>query len=296
MFYHGYHSCPFQQIYRYHNYLLFGFPSSEVRPITCQRGSFDLSPIPYLTLIDTLDTFLVLGDYEGFRRNVELLEYVFFPFFFIHRGLQSFDIDTNVSFFETTIRVLGGLLSAHMMIVSGQFPLYTKQYNATLHEYEYIAPRDANYPYKSIYAYVYNHFNESTAQDLYNQVYKKEMKKERYSKPLYNNVYNTNFSFPMDNSSYVYHHHLLDLAVDLGQRLLPAFSSKTGIAYGTVNLRTGIPRGVCSASIPHPVGDGDFFIGWSRQFPHRIWCSFGFNERFKLFASRSKESHSTVQC
>lgn len=95
MFYHGYHSCPFQQIYRYHNYLLFGFPSSEVRPITCQRGSFDLSPIPYLTLIDTLDTFLVLGDYEGFRRNVELLEYVLFPFFsFIEDSRASISIRT----------------------------------------------------------------------------------------------------------------------------------------------------------------------------------------------------------
>jgi hypothetical protein len=36
---------------------------------------------------------------------------------------------------------------------------------------------------------------------------------------------------------------LLDLARDLGLRLLPAFDTKTGIPYGTVNLMTGIPRG-----------------------------------------------------
>ena len=37
---------------------------------------------------------------------------------------------------------------------------------------------------------------------------------------------------------------LLELAVDLGARLLPAFrASPTGIPYGTVNLRWGVPPG-----------------------------------------------------
>ena len=36
---------------------------------------------------------------------------------------------------------------------------------------------------------------------------------------------------------------LLDLAVDLGERLLPAFASSTGIPYGTVNLMHGVPLG-----------------------------------------------------
>jgi ER degradation enhancer, mannosidase alpha-like 2 len=33
------------------------------------------------------------------------------------------------------------------------------------------------------------------------------------------------------------------LAVDLGERLLPAFVTPTGIPYGTVNLRYGVPVG-----------------------------------------------------
>jgi len=37
--------------------------------------------------------------------------------------------------------------------------------------------------------------------------------------------------------------HLLALAVDLGNRLLPAFHTATGIPYGTVNLRRGVPDG-----------------------------------------------------
>jgi ER degradation enhancer, mannosidase alpha-like 2 len=36
---------------------------------------------------------------------------------------------------------------------------------------------------------------------------------------------------------------LLDLAVDLGDRLLPAFRTATGIPYGTVNLAKGVPKG-----------------------------------------------------
>jgi len=36
---------------------------------------------------------------------------------------------------------------------------------------------------------------------------------------------------------------LLDLAEDLGRRLLPAFSSSTGMPYSWVNLRTGVAKG-----------------------------------------------------
>ena len=36
--------------------------------------------------------------------------------FLTNSNLEDFDLDVNVSVFETTIRVLGGLLSAHIMI------------------------------------------------------------------------------------------------------------------------------------------------------------------------------------
>lgn len=36
---------------------------------------------------------------------------------------------------------------------------------------------------------------------------------------------------------------LLRLAADMGDRLLPAFDTATGIPYGTVNLRSGVPKG-----------------------------------------------------
>lgn len=40
-----------------------------------------------------------------------------------------------------------------------------------------------------------------------------------------------------------YDNWLLTLAVDLAERLLPAFETQTGIPYGTVNLRYGVPKG-----------------------------------------------------
>lgn len=36
---------------------------------------------------------------------------------------------------------------------------------------------------------------------------------------------------------------ILDLAIDLAQRLLPAFKSPTGLPYARVNLRRGVERG-----------------------------------------------------
>ena len=74
----------------------------------------------------------------------------------------SFDVDINVSVFETNIRALGGLLSAH-----------------------FLALRFLSW----------------------------------------------------------YDNELLLLAVDLADRLMPAFNTKTGIPYGTVNLRRGVPPG-----------------------------------------------------
>lgn len=77
-------------------------------------------------------------------------------------------MDVNVSLFETTIRILGGLLSAHLFAVDPTIPLGNGRDSAVAIDY--------------------------------------------------------------DGRS------LLTLAIDLGNRLLPAFDTKTKIPYGTVNL------------------------------------------------------------
>ncbi|XP_061662712.1 ER degradation-enhancing alpha-mannosidase-like protein 2 isoform X5 [Syngnathoides biaculeatus] len=91
MFYHAYNA-----------YLDNAFPYDELRPLTCDGqdtwGSFSL------TLIDALDTLLVLGNQTEFQRVASLLQ-----------DTVDFNIDINASVFETNIRVVGGLLSAHLL-------------------------------------------------------------------------------------------------------------------------------------------------------------------------------------
>ena len=148
MFYHA-----------FNGYMEYGFPAAELQPISCQPGQFDLVKLPLVTLIDSLDTLVIMGDHGTFRHGVDL----------ILDQYPSFELDVNVSVFETTIRVLGGLLSSHLFAIDPRIHVYT------------------------------------------------------------------------DNSTYT--NQLLTLAIDLGDRLLDAFDTNTGIPYGTVNLMYGVPPG-----------------------------------------------------
>ncbi|ETW06276.1 hypothetical protein H310_02571 [Aphanomyces invadans] len=161
MFYHAYDS-----------YMTHAFPLDNLKPISCKGENFELGKIPMLTLIDTLDTLVVFGDKDEFRRAVALVT-----------SHATFDLDAEVSVFETTIRVLGGLLSAHLFAIDPALDVYS-------------------------------------------------------------------------NASYS--GGLLDLAVDLADRLLPAFLTKTGIPYGTVNLRRGVPKG--ETTIASTAGAGSLSI------------------------------------
>ncbi|KAI4371943.1 hypothetical protein MLD38_010235 [Melastoma candidum] len=91
MFYHA-----------FNGYMKYAFPKDELRPSSCE-GEDTLGSYA-LTLIDSLDTLVLLGDREQFTCSVE----------WIGKNLQ-FNINKTVSVFETTIRVLGGLLSAHLI-------------------------------------------------------------------------------------------------------------------------------------------------------------------------------------
>ena len=65
-----------------------------------------------MTLIDALDTLAIMGNYTEFRRVYDLLA-----------ERESFDANINVSVFETNIRIVGGLLSAHLMARKAGVPL-----------------------------------------------------------------------------------------------------------------------------------------------------------------------------
>ncbi|KAI0751326.1 alpha-mannosidase [Daedaleopsis nitida] len=140
---------------------------SQLAPLSCTgRGPNWLNPADVasndvdgnfsVTLVDALDTFVVLNDQPGFERAVkDVIDWV------------SFDVNTKPQVFETTIRVMGGLLSGHQ-------------------------------------------FANRTGQPFHIPWYRGE---------------------------------LLNMAYDLGLRLLPAFATPTGLPYSRINLRHGVPKG-----------------------------------------------------
>lgn len=105
----------------YDNYMKYAYPEDELDPIHCTgRGSDQDDPSNInindalgdysLTLVDTLDTLAVMGNSSEFQRAVKLLtDTLVFK-------------NTTVQVFEATIRVLGGLLSAHLIITDPQKP------------------------------------------------------------------------------------------------------------------------------------------------------------------------------
>ncbi|GAB9472782.1 hypothetical protein Gpo141_00009951 [Globisporangium polare] len=166
MFYHG-----------YRNYMEHAFPWDELKPLSCEgrrwdkreRGDLDDVLGGYsLTLIDSLDMLAIIGDRDEFVRAVKLvIKHV------------SFDRDVVVSVFESTIRVIGGLISAHMLA----------------------SP---------------DHLGIMTAQE--------------------------------------YGGELLDLAVDLGTRLLPAFDTPTGLPVHRINLKHGVVKNTPTLTCPAAAG------------------------------------------
>ncbi|KAK3310267.1 glycosyl hydrolase family 47-domain-containing protein [Chaetomium strumarium] len=201
MFYHG-----------FDNYMRIAFPEDELRPVSCTPLSRDaknprnveLNDVLgnySLTLIDSLSTLAILAsapaDDRGtgpralrdFQNGVAALVEQYGdgrpgPSGVGLRG-RGFDVDSKVQVFETVIRGVGGLLSAHLFAI-GALPITG---------YSPRRPGD----------------------DLLNPV------------PVV---------WP---SGFKYDGQLLRLALDLAQRLLPAFYTKTGMPYPRVNLRHGIP-------------------------------------------------------
>jgi mannosidase alpha-like ER degradation enhancer 3 len=71
-----------------------------VRYLLTMENVFSFS----LTLVDSLDTLVVMGEFDEFERAVKLVV-----------DNVRFDADVVVSVFETNIRMVGGLLSGHLM-------------------------------------------------------------------------------------------------------------------------------------------------------------------------------------
>ncbi|GAA5945248.1 hypothetical protein JCM3775_001896 [Rhodotorula graminis] len=99
----------------YDSYKLHAFPADELLPLSCvgqghdrldrtNAGVNDVMGDYLLTVVDSLDTFAMLGDKPAFEQAVrEVIHHV------------DFDLDSRVQVFEVTIRMMGGLLSGHLL-------------------------------------------------------------------------------------------------------------------------------------------------------------------------------------
>ncbi|WVQ99884.1 hypothetical protein IAU59_007027 [Kwoniella sp. CBS 9459] len=139
----------------WHAYETYGWGADEFSPLSQSGSNLTLAGGVGYTIVDSLDALLVLDLIPEYERARDWC-----------RDVLSFEKDATFNTFETTIRILGGLLSAHYLTSVHSSPSIQK---------------DA---------------------------------------PLF-----------------------LDLAVDLGERLLGAFSSPSGIPWSGINLATrdGIP-------------------------------------------------------
>ncbi|NWU63074.1 EDEM1 protein, partial [Pterocles burchelli] len=109
-------------VFGYDSYMQHAFPRDELDPLHCRgRGPDRHDPSNLnindvlgnysLTLIDALDTLAVMGNSSEFQKAVKLVI-----------DTVSFDKDSTVQVFEATIRVLGSLLSAHIIITDTKQP------------------------------------------------------------------------------------------------------------------------------------------------------------------------------
>lgn len=188
------------------------FPEDELRPLNCSPLTRDPDSPDHvevndplgnysLTLVDSLSTLAVLASSSGPKKNrkqalthfqdgvaalVELYGDGTEGELGLGKRARGFDLDSKVSVFETVIRGVGGLLSAHLF-ANGDLPI--------------------------------------TGYDPLNSLVDLPSGDQgiRWSR------------------KFVYDGQLLRLAHDLASRLLPAFSTSTGIPYPRVNLRYGVP-------------------------------------------------------
>ncbi|XP_010254901.1 PREDICTED: alpha-mannosidase I MNS5-like [Nelumbo nucifera] len=123
MFYHA-----------YDNYLTHAFPHDELKPLSktftdslSELGNLKLEHLPQnyngsaLTLIESLSSLVVLGNNTEFERAV----------LWLSENL-SFDVDARISLFECNIRVLGGLVSAHILATDSSNRLVQGKYKNQL--------------------------------------------------------------------------------------------------------------------------------------------------------------------
>lgn len=178
-----------------------------------------------LTLIDSLDTLLVFREFNLFFDALDRLKNLSF-----HRNIE-------VSVFEVNIRVLGGLLSSHQLAnklfgenSKGENHSYEKEYYSDEEEYDDFNGNDAIYDNDTVVKSKNKRNRSSNVKNTQNNKYKNSKifnieHIEEIQKKNYTYIYDGNF--------------LLNFAKDLGDRILPAFQTQSGIPIQRINLLHG---------------------------------------------------------
>lgn len=93
-----------QMVWAWDNYVARAWGKDEIKPVSGGYSSFPLKNAHLgLSLIEALDTLWLMGLDSRFEDGIEWV-----------RSTAAFDVDGEVSVFETSIRLVGGLLSAHL--------------------------------------------------------------------------------------------------------------------------------------------------------------------------------------
>ncbi|KAK6461774.1 alpha-mannosidase [Scheffersomyces coipomensis] len=210
------------------SYIEYGFPADEVRPITCEPYGPDYNNVEDTvrndalgnvssTVLDNLDSLVIFEEWDQLEAMLEYLK---------HKQ-DLFEQDTIVQIFELSIRSLGGLLSAHLLLT-----------------------------------------------DITNKKYAPE----KFTK--------------LKEISDKYDGFLLELAYDLGLRLIPAYKTSSRVPVPRINLAKGVlhvpahlQRDACTSGATTPVLEFTLLsrLTGDPQFEHFSQMTF-----WKLWSSKSK--------
>lgn len=99
------------------SYMTYGFPADEVLPVTCEPYGPQFADPTSIhndamgnvssTILDSLDTLMIMGEWQQLERVLKYLK---------KNEVSFFDQDYVVQVFEASIRWMGGLLLAHLAL------------------------------------------------------------------------------------------------------------------------------------------------------------------------------------
>ncbi|KAI5951527.1 hypothetical protein KGF54_004601 [Candida jiufengensis] len=209
----------------WNSYMEFGFPYDEVRPLTCEPYGPDYKDYMNTvrndamanissTVLDNLDTLIIMEQWDDLDYVLRYLKC---------KQKDFFNKDSIVQVFETTIRFLGGLMSAHLILTDVKFKTTTS--------------------------------------------------------PKFTKIKDEYDGF------------LLDMAYDLGLRLIPSYRTSTNVPVPRINLANGLKnvppvlqKDACTSGVTTPVLEFTLLSKLTGDYQFEYYSQLSF---WKLWSSKS---------